>query len=468
MEGAPAWGRDGTILFTQFLDGIYRVSGEGGTPVRVTTVDKARRELNHYWPSFLPDGRHFVYLVTALDASGVRVTPSVYVASLDSTDVKMLAQMHSKMVYAPPGYLLFVEQGALLAQAFDSANLKLTGEPVKIAEGIGYYRTVGQAAFSVSTTGVLAYQGAADDSRLVWFDRRGNVTDTGWAKQNYGTVRFSPDGQSVAVDWVDPRSGTGDIWIYDVSRGAPIRFTLGLDDESVPVWSSDARRIMFRMNRGGPASLRMGSAAPNLYAKTVGGTSEEELLVANPGPLNPADWSLDGQWIAYVNNTPQTGDDLWILPLAGDRKPRSFQATRFNEWGARFSPNSARVAFVSTESGAPEVYVTTVPESGETTRVSIGGGTSPRWRRNGTALFYASADRRSIMSVPIDWSPTFKAGNPTRLFTIGAEAGAQSGVRDVIYDVTPDGERFLVSVPVGEPESSRITVVQNWAAGLRF
>ena len=117
---------------------------------------------------------------------------------------------------------------------------------MKIAEGLGYYRTVGQAAFSVSTTGVLAYQGALDDSRLVWFDRRGNVADTGWAKQNYGTVRFSPDGQSVAVDWVDPRSGTADIWISDVSRGAPIRFTSGLDDESVPVWSSDGRQIMFQ------------------------------------------------------------------------------------------------------------------------------------------------------------------------------------------------------------------------------
>jgi Tol biopolymer transport system component len=467
MDGAPAWGRDGTILFTQFLDGIYRVSGEGGTPTRVTALDKARRELNHYWPSFLPDGRHFMYLVTALDTNGLRVTPSIYVASLDSTDVKLLARMHSKVAYAPPGHLLFVEQGALLAQTFDTASLKLIGEPVKIVDGLSYYRTVGQAAFSVSTTGVLAYQGAADDSQLVWYDRRGKVTDTGWAKQNYGTVRFSPDAQSVAVDVLDPQSGTGDIWVYDASRGAPVRVTSDLDDESTPVWSPDGRRIMFRMNRGGPASLQMGSAAPNLYAKTLGDTSDEELLVANPGPLNPTDWSSDGQWIAYVNNTRRTGSDLWMLPLAGDRKPRSFLATRFDEWGARFSPNSARVAFVSTESGAPEVYVTTVREPGQTTRVSIGGGTSPRWRRDGRALFYASADRRSIMSVPVDWSPTFKAGIPTRLFTIGTEARTRFGVRDAIYDVTPDGERFLINVPVGEPESSRITVVQNWAAALK-
>jgi eukaryotic-like serine/threonine-protein kinase len=465
MEGVPAWGRDGTILFTQFLDGIYRVSGEGGTPTRVTAVNKARGELNHYWPSFLPDGRRFIYLTTALEGNGLRATPSLYVASLDSTDVTLLARLHSKMVYSPPGYVLFVEQGALLAQAFDAATLKLTGEPVKVAEGLGYYRTLGNAAFSVSTTGVLAYQGATQDSQIVWYDRRGAVTDTGWAKQNYGTVRFSPDAENVAVDVVDPQTGTADIWIYDLSRGTPIRFTSDPDDESEPVWSPDGRRIMFRMNRGGPASVQTGSAAPNLFARTLGVTTEEELLVSNPGPLNPEDWSSDSGWIAYINNTRQTAADLWMLPIGGDRKPRSFATTRFAEWGARFSPNSTRVAFVSTESGAPEVYVAAVRESGEKMRVSIGGGTSPRWRRDGGALFYASADNRSIMTVPIEWTPTFKAGMPVRLFTM--QTAARFGVRGTIYDVTPDGERFLVIVPVGEPESSRITVVQNWATGLR-
>lgn len=464
MDGAPTWGPDGTILFTQYREGIYRVSGEGGTPARVTTVDKTRGELNHYWPEFLPDGRHFMYLATALDANGLRATPSVYMASLDSTDATLLARQHSKMVYAPPGYVLFVEQGALLAQAFDAPTLKLNGEPVRIAEGIAYYRTLGHAAFSVSTKGVLAFQGAANDSRLVWYDRQGNAADTGWAKQNYGTVRLSPDARSAAVDVLDPHTGTSDLWIYDVSQGSPVRFTFDLDDESDPVWSPDGRRIMFRMNRGRPAGAQ-GSAAPNLYAKTLGIAAKEELLVGDPGPLNPEDWSPDGQWIAYVNNTKQTGWDLWMLPIAGDRKPRSFVATRFDEWGARFSPNSSRIAFVSTESGAPEVYVATVGEPGEKTRVSSGGGTSPRWRRDGRALFYASADNRSIMTVPIDWSPAFKAGIPARLFTISSNAAARLSLRSMAYDVTPD-ERFLVNIPDGEPGSSRITVVQNWTAGL--
>jgi eukaryotic-like serine/threonine-protein kinase len=466
-EGAATWGRDGTILFTQFLDGIYRVSGEGGTPVRVTTVDKGRRELNHYWPSFLPDQRRFIYLATALDAAGFRATPTIYVASLDSSDVTPLAQLHSKMVYASPGYLLFIEQGALLAQAFDAVTLERRGEPVRIADGVGYYRTIGNGAFSISDSGVLAYQGAGDDSQLVWYDRRGNLADTGWGKQNYGTPRLSRDAQSVAVDVLDPQTGTSDIWIYDVLQGAPVRFTLDLDDESDPVWSSDNQRIMFRTNRGGAASLRTGSAAPNLYVKTLGVGAAEELLIASPGPLNPEDWSHDGQWIAYINNTRQTGSDLWVMDLLGDnQQARPFVATRFDEWGARFSPNSSRIAFVSTESGAPEVYVTTVGAAGPKTRISNGGGTSPRWRRDGRALFYAAADNRSIMSVPVDWSGGFKAGPPTRLFTISPEAAARFGVRGMPYDVSPDGERFMFNVQAGQPGPSQISVVQNWRAAL--
>jgi Tol biopolymer transport system component len=467
VEGTPTWGPDGTILFTQFLDGIYRVSSDGGTPVRVTTLDKTRRELNHYWPSFFPDGRRFMYMATALGDTGVRATPTVYVASLDSTGVTPLLQTHSKAVYAPPGYLLFVEQGALLAQPFDAATLERSGEPIKVAEGVSYNRTIGHAAFSISATGVLAYQGAGDDSRLVWYDRRANITDTGWGTQNYSSARFSPDGQRVAVDVVDRQTGTADIWIYDVQRGMPIRFTSDPIDESDPVWSPGARQIMFRSNRGGVASLEMGSAAPNIYAKMVGIAGEEELLVANRGPLNPEDWSADGRWIAYVSNTPKTESDLWLIPPAGERKPRAIAATRFREWGARFAPNSARVAFVSNESGAPEVYVTSVPESGDKTRISIGGGSSPRWRGDGGELFYVSADNQSIMTVPIDWSPTFKAGNPARLVTIGADVAARFNTRGAAYDVTPDGERFLVSMPAGQPESSRITVVQNWVASLR-
>jgi Tol biopolymer transport system component len=338
----------------------------------------------------------------------------------------------------------------------------MSGEPVRIAEAIHYYRTVGHAAFSASETGILAYQGVADDSRLVWYDRLGNSTDTGWGGQRYGSVRFSPDGQRVAVDATDSRTGTADIWIYDVLRGAPIRVTSDPIDESEPVWSPDGGRLMFRMNRGRPPG-GTGSAAPNLFARTVGNTAEEELLVGHSGPLNPEDWSGDGRWIAYISNTVNARTDLLITPLDGERKARPVAATRFMECCARFSPDSSHIAFVSDESGAEEVYVATVPDSAGRQRVSIGGGISPRWARNGRVLFYAAPDHRSIMRVTIDRNPTLKVGSPVRVFSMPL-AGAWS-LRGLMYDVTPDGERFLVNVPTG-PTESKITVVQNWAVGL--
>jgi len=463
-DGGAVWGRDGTILFTQFLDGIYRVAADGGTPTRVTRVDKAKRELNHYWPEFLPDGRHFLYMATRLEATGLRATPALYVASLDAPEATPLIQRHSKMTYAPPGYLLFVEEGSLLAQRFDTSKLTLVGEPVRIADGLAYFRTLGNGAFSVSTNGVLAIQGAQDTAQIVAYDRRGTATDIGWAAQNYGGLRFSRDGKSVAAAVIDPRTGGADIWIYDAARGAPVRLTSDPSDESDPVWSADGRRILIRMLRGGPESLRIGSAAPNLYAKTIA-TGAEELLVADPGPLQPEDWSPDGRWIAYTRNTQQTGTDIWLMPAEGST-PQPFSTERFEEYGASFSPDSRWLSFVSTESGSPEVYVAPLGERGKRTRISVDGGTSPRWSADGRELFYTSADSRSLMAVPVDPGPTFSARQPTRLFSIGPPAATKSRARNTIYDVSPDGQRFLVSVPSGEPASSRITVVLNWTAGL--
>jgi Tol biopolymer transport system component len=462
-DSVATWGSDGTILFTQFLDGVYRVSADGGTPTRLTQIDKSQRELNHYWPQFLPGG-NFLYVATALEPTGLRATPSVYVASLDSPKPMLLTRLHSRMTYAEPGYLLFVQDGALMAQRFDVATLRLVGEPSRVADGVLHYRTIGNSSFTVSANGVLAYQGAGTESHVVWSDRRGNITDTGWATQGYGTLEFSPDGQRVAVDVADPRTGSGDIWIADVSRGAPIRLTSDPEDESRPVWSPDGNRILFRNNRGGPESLRIGSAAPNLYVRVVG-TGSEEMLVADTIPLQPEDWSRDNRWIAYTRNTQKTSSDIWLLSLANGAKPFAWASERFDERDARFSPDSRWVAFVSTEAGSPEVYVAPVGEAGARKRISVGGGTSPRWSRDGRELFYAAADNRTIMQVPIRPGATFAAGAPTRLLSIGASPASPSGLGGIVYDVSPDG-RFLISVTDSQPPASLITVVLNWTAAL--
>jgi serine/threonine protein kinase len=465
VDGVPIWGPDGTILFTKFLDGIFRVSADGGEPTRVTQVDKGRRELNHYWPEFLPDGRHFLYMATALEESGMRATPGVYVTSIDSPEATLLTRGHSRMTYVEPGYLVFVENGALLAQRFDTTERRLVGEPTQIADGIAYVRVVGNGSFTASTNGVLAYQSAGSESQVVWADRRGNITDTGWPRQDYGSLRFSPNGERVAVDVVDPRTGAADVWLFDTARGAPVRLTADPWDEGAPVWSPDGSRILMRMDRGGPTSLKTGSAAPNLYTKVIG-TGAEELIAADRGPLGSEDWSRDGRWIAYTRNSQQTGLDLWLMPLTVGAKAQPFSTERFDEGGAAFSPDARWLAFVSTEAGLPEVYIAPVEQPGERARVSIGGGTTPRWRRDGTELFYASPDGRTIFRVPMQLGSTLKAGIPARLFGIPASAPARFARRNIVYDVTPDGQRFLINVPAEEPSSSRITVVLNWTSAL--
>jgi Tol biopolymer transport system component len=219
------------------------------------------------------------------------------------------------------------------------------------------------------------------------------------------------------------------------------------------------------MDRGGPASLKIGSAAPNLYAKTLG-TGTEELIASDRGPLGGEDWSRDGRWIAYSRNSQQTGLDLWLMPLINGGKPQPFSTERFDEGGATFSPDSRWLAFVSTEAGPPEVYVAPIERPGERIRISVGGGTTPRWRRDGTELFYATPDGRAILRVPTQLGSTLKAGVPARLFSIPASAAARFARRNIIYDVTPDGQRFLINVPAEEPSSSRITVVLNWMGAL--
>ena len=415
--------------------------------MRVTELDKTQGEMNHYWPSFLPDGRRFLYMATARDANGLRVTPSIYVSSIDSTDKTLVTRMHSKMVYSPSAGVLFVQDGVLMAQAFDTTALRLVGEPVRIAEGLSYHRGLGNSSFSVSETGVLAYQGGEDTFQLLWHDRRGSVSDPGWEQKNFGAIRISPDGESLAADVIDPRTGMSDIWIYDVLRGASIQLTSDGWTNN-PVWSPDGRRIALSTGRGG---------APAVAVRALDGSEE---TLANPrSPSYPEDWSTDGKWIAYTDNSRATSTDLWILPLAGDRTARPLRNTQAAEMGARFSPDSRWIAFASDEAGAQEVYVTPLG-GGEKTRISVGGGSSPRWRRDGKELFYIGGDRRSMMAVPVELGSTFKAGIPERLFTMRTDAASRINQLYTGYDVSPDGQRFLVSTPV-ELASSRITVVLN-------
>ena len=449
-DNTATWGRSGVILFDvnkADFRGLYRVAASGGVPAPALKTPL----FPPFWVHFLPDGRHFLY--SGEDENG----RGVYVASLDSKDTKLVlpVEVKSRVEYAPPGYLLYVRDGNLLAQPFDATALRTTGEPLVVVEHLPYFGT-GWAEFSVSENGVLVHGTKHSSTRLVWFDRTGReVGSVGEADEHYG-LRLSPDGKRVGIGIADARSGAGDLWIYDLSRNTRTRFTDHPDDDACFIWSPDGRQLAYFSSRG--------QDKPSLYLKKLDDVGDGESSLA-PGFQMPTDWSREGRFIVYRENDPTVGGDLWIWPLFGDRKPFPFQRTRFNETNARFSPDTRWVAFDSDESGRREVYVRRLEGSAEKTRVSTAGGTQPSWRRNGKELFYLAADSK-IMAVSVKTGDTFEAGIPRPLFRIDSVVGIYSAGASE-YDVTADGERFLVNMAVAEARSLPITVVVNWTAELK-
>ena len=453
--GGATWNSDGVILFTPLFEGagVYRVSAAGGTPTPVTTLDAAH-ESAHIWPTFLPDGRHFVFAKIAGTASGL------YVSSLDSEQPRLLMQTDlnagdfpSPSAFATPGYLLFVRRGVLMAQTLDLERLELVGDPLRVADGLS---NVGPWAwFSVSQNGVLAYwTGAVDTTQLTWIDRTGQSTGTVGAPGAYAHIALSPDGTRVAVDGTAP--AVAGIWVLDIARGTTARISSDRFAYS-PVWSPDSDAILY-------AAVR--DTTPNLFLKRLSVPGDAERLVRVPIQHFPTDWSPDGGLAVYVIVDPKTRGDLWMMPMSGDRTPTPFLQTPSHEFNARISPDARWIAYVSDESGASEVYVTSFPKPGRRSIVSVGGGASPVWSSNGRELYYvSSSDNRTLTAVPVHTTPTFEPGKPAPLFELRAVRPVGRG-QGWTYDVAADG-RFLVNRLV-ERSSPPLTVVMNWltAAGI--
>jgi Tol biopolymer transport system component len=263
-------------------------------------------------------------------------------------------------------------------------------------------------------------------------------------------MRLSPNGQRLAVDVVNPSTGIADIWIQDVDRGVPRRFTYTATDEVNPIWSAVGTRIVFRSDRAGP---------PDIHEKAVEGTGNQDVVLAAPGVQHPLDVSADGQRLIYLEEDRVTRADLWLLLLTGDRKPTPLLRTPFEERDAVFSPDGRVLAFESDESGAPEIYVMPIDAVGSRRRVSRSGGQTPRWRRDGKELFYLAPDG-SLMSVTMTLSPALEVGSERRLFVVANRTAYD------VFDVSPDGQRFLINTsPV--TDSAPITVILNWQSALR-
>jgi Tol biopolymer transport system component len=454
-----SWNADGVILFST-ASTLFRVSSAGGTPVPVEIVDEADPRPIRTFPQFLPDGRHFIYHAAGRHGGEVRL------ASLDSRETKHLVESDYPAAYAAPSFLLFLRGTALVAQPFNPKTLELEGRTSVVAADAAPGMLLGPlgrlAQFSASATGVLAVMKTRGNSaaQLTWFDRAGRASSSIDQPPGveYLNPAISPDGGRVAVNRMDPVTGNWDIWMVDLTRNVSSRLTFDPAQDGDPVWSGDGKEIVFASNRGGQFGL---------YQKAVDGSRPEELLATiddRVSALTPTDWSADGRFVAFSMITATVPHNTaWALPLAGDRRPFRLLPSGYESYSARFSPDGHWIAYVSRETGAYEVYVERFMASGDKRQISHGGAAHPRWTAEGRELVYWVVPG-GLSSVSLDFSGTsLRVGLPKTLIP--------TPILNLIdgrthYDVTRDGQRFLLRQPAGAQRPA-ITVMVNWPEKLK-
>jgi eukaryotic-like serine/threonine-protein kinase len=442
--GNGTWSGEGVILFTSGTT-IYRVSAVGGAATPVTMLDAARQEFAHFWPYFLPDGQHFLYLALSAKTEN----SGIFVGSLDSKEGNLLLRASSNPVYVPPGYLLFHREGTLMAQPFDAKGLEFKGEAIPLTEGLLFNPANGRSAFAASNNGVLAYRLGAEASRLalVWVARDGTEQRLPAPLHNYVMPRVSPDGQRLAAGI---EGSDSEIWIYDLGRETLTRLTFEGTGNIDPIWTPDGRKIVFKGNQS------------RLFSQPADGSGAmEELTNDKLSPNNiPGSFSPDGQVLAFMGSG--SGLDLYTLSLK-DGKPQPFLRTPSNETAPRFSPDGRFIAYASDESGRYEIYVRPYPGPGGKWQISTEGGTEPAWNPKGRELFYRSGNK--MMAVEVTTEGTFSAGKPKMLFE-GSYVPTPRSFPD--YDVSPDGQRFLMLKASEQTQApAQINVVLNWLEELK-
>jgi eukaryotic-like serine/threonine-protein kinase len=447
-QGA-AWGSNNTIVFPTRV-ALYAVSATGsGEPRLMAEVDRTRQEDSLRFPHFLPDGRNFVYVAR----SGRRENSSAYIANVDGEQPQRLFPVASKVEYAA-GHLLFTQNGSLMARAFDPATRRV-GEAFRVADQVGHDMR-GLAGYFTVSNDVVAYRQFSDPgSVLRWFDRSGKPLEILGAPRQYSRFRIAPDGRRVATAFPDERTGSPSIWILDKGQVLQ-RLTLAGVHEWQPIWSPEGDRIVFGSNRNGPQ---------NLYIKAATGSGRDEPLVLANEVVSAESWSR-GDFLAYFLNRTTTRRDLLVRRIAGGIENRDFTtiaASEADEHTARFSPDEAWIAYVSDETGRPEVYVQPFPPTSERWQISVNGAVEPNWGPAGDELIYLGLDGK-LTAVAVDTTASiFRVTSSNTLF----ETLASNDPDNNRYDVAPDGKRFLIKVPVPASPSEPIVVLVNWAEQLK-
>jgi eukaryotic-like serine/threonine-protein kinase len=466
--GAPyggTWSRAGVILFGQVPVGLLRVSAMGGEVTPVTTLDRLGQENSHRYPTFLPDGRNFLYTIQ----SGRKETRGVYLGSLDGTLKRRLLDDFTPVKYMASvpgdtaggaGWLLFGREGSLLARPFDTNQLYFTGEQFSIADKVGNDPLyINYSTFSVSDNGVLVFDPSLMRQRRQyrWVDRRGQTINELKVTTGLGRHWLSPDEKRFIADRTDPQSGTYDLWLCDVSGRADQRFTIDPANDSSPVWEHSGRRIVWSSTRDGFS---------NLYQMAASGAGVETRLLKSDHPILPTDWSHDGRFIIYYQIDPKTKSDVWFLPMTGSSQEKPFPVINSDarETAGTLSPDGRWLAYASdVSSGRHEVWVQRFPEGDSKRQVSNGGGSSPRWRSNGRELFYYAADGR-LMAAPVRIGESFEMDAPVSLFDFRAGTIL---AHFTPYAVTRDGQRFLINAVVDTEPNAPLRVVVNWPAEIK-
>jgi serine/threonine protein kinase/Tol biopolymer transport system component len=452
------WGAGNVIVYAPAASGpLMQVPANGGASVPATTLDTAAGETAHRFPQFLPDGKHFLYVALPTKDNNA----DTRVGTLDAKPGPVLLAAQTRAVYAEPGYLLFLQNGSILAQHFDASTLKLSGSPAAV-RGLGDATNQYSGAPGLATSfhdGYLVQREVMqNNTRLILVDRTGRTlrrlsTPTG----AYGEIRFSPDATHLAVTLQKEGTGVFRLWLVDLVRNISTRFAFDGNFDVAPIWSVDGKKVMWGSDRTG---------GRNLYWKNADGSGKEELLADPQGLFNDPNTADANTLVFRSLGGSDTNEDLWSVPLSGDRTPKPLIQSRFNELDATLSPDGRWLAYRCDEAGRFEIYVTSFPALDQRVQVSIDGSapsattvlTMIRWRKDGRELYYIGSDGRSVMAVPVETGEHFHAGTPALLFKLPRET--------VTADIAPDGQTLVVNVPAQEGRRSILNVFMNWSAEL--
>jgi len=444
------WTPDGTILFGG--GPIRRVNAAGGVPEPLTVLDRSHGEVEHDQPRLLPGGKRFLFAVKSSQPG----TRGIWVASLaNPADRKRLLADNSSAAYAG-GYLLFVHNGALMAQPFDPERAKLSGTPEAVAQKIGQRPDMAGASFDVSSSGVLAWSpvySAISKATLTWFDRSGaRLRDVGPAK-NYVSVSLSHDGKWIAASTLDLNT-KNPLSIIDLARGKQSDISRQDAYYAYPVWSPDASRFAFGVLRG---------SAIELFIQSLNGAGDPQSILENGKNKVPLDWSGDGRFLLYEELSETGRWSLWTEAMTGDRKAGRLLPDDFDSRFGQFSPDSRWIAYAAAELPVRQVWVQSFPLGRDKWQISTDGGDQPRWRGDGKELFYIDPLGK-MMSVEIKPGAAFDPQPPKLLFPFPGSNPPYSSFR---YDVTADGLKFIILTPFEETSNDPLHIVLNWTAALK-